>query len=271
MAIAFGGITVFSYMDTVMLTILGKNLRAVAAYQLAAPTLMLIYSLIFAAAGNFMPMVTTLWLRNEKGLLADGIGRIYEAAIALLLPGGVLMACFSDLIIRTLFRGDILNAPEAFNVLAIGSAFFFICYLNVHILCGMGLARAANTSVLAGLSANFVLNLALIPLFSIRGAAAATAVSYSIGACFSVARIRREIPVRLYPGSALAAVLVSLAVGAAALGFRHFSPFEQHPVLTALAASALLYAGALAVLEFTGSARLRELLRVALFGAPEPR
>ncbi|MBI5094334.1 MAG: oligosaccharide flippase family protein [Candidatus Hydrogenedentes bacterium] len=269
MAIAFGGITVFSYMDTVMLTLLGRDLRAVAAYQLAAPTLMLIYSLILAAVGNFMPMVTTLWHRGEKGLLADGIGRIYEAAIATLLPAGVLMACFCDVIIRTLFRGDILNAPDAFNILAVGSIFFFICYLNVHILCGMGRARAANATVVIGLAANLLLNLALIPLLSVRGAAIATVVSYAAGAYFGSRSIRGALHFTSSLRAALASALVSLGVAAVAYGIRTTGLFALHPESTACVVGPVLFLAALGLQEWLGIARLRELIRVALLGAPQ--
>jgi len=271
MAVAFGGITVFSYMDTVMLTLLSNDLRAVAAYQLAAPTLMLLYSLIFAVASNFMPMVTTLWVRGEKDLLADGIGRIYEASIALLLPGGLILACFSDVLIRALFRGDILNAPDAFNILAAGSVFFFLCYLNIHILCGLGQARVASNAIVAGLAVNFGLNLALIPLFSLRGAATATVISYAIGAGMSLVRIRQELKVTISARSVVTVLFVACAATGVATGTRSSAAFSLYPQTTALISAFLLYGLTLVVLEITGAVRLRELARVALHGAPRAR
>ncbi|MBN2309377.1 MAG: polysaccharide biosynthesis C-terminal domain-containing protein, partial [Candidatus Hydrogenedentes bacterium] len=192
LSVAYGGVLIFSHMDTVMLGLLGRDYGAVAAYQVAVPTIMIIYGLLLAVASSFMPMVTTLSHRREIPLLADGIARIYELAAVVAVPGAVLMACFSDVLMGTLWRRDVFDAPGAFNILVVGAVFYFTCYLNLQILAGMGRARLACRAIAVALGVNLVLNAVLILLFGIRGAAAATVLSHIAATAIGVAAMRRE-------------------------------------------------------------------------------
>lgn len=268
LTVAFGGALVFSQMDTVMLTAIRGDLRAVAAYQLAVPTIMIVYAIALAGVTNFMPMVTTLWNRGERELLADGIDRIHEAAAVLILPGSAVLAAFSDVLMQALFRRDILDAPAAFNILALGGVAHFLCMLNLHALAGIGLARAASTAMGTALALNLALNAALIPLLGIRGAAAATVLSHAAATALELRALRGALPLRprLLPaaGAAFAAVLVML--GCALV--RRTGLFAAYPVPMAAAAGGASYALAVGALEACGLGRLRELASVIRRGTP---
>jgi O-antigen/teichoic acid export membrane protein len=264
LSLAFGGVILFSQLDTVMISLVLRDKVAVAAYQIAVPTMMIVHALLLAGVSNFMPMVTTLWHRGERDLLGDGIGRIYEAGVVLILPGTALLACFSDVLMSGLFPRGILNAPEAFNVLAVGSVFFFICALNLHILAGIGQTRGAAWSTSVALVLNIGLNLVLIHFFGIRGAAFATVASHSLAAAIGYAWIRRSVPVHLRLATVAAAVAVSALAAGACVFLRRTGLFAEHPRLVALAAAGLLYPIMVTTLELAGMARLRELIRVVL-------
>lgn len=266
LTLAFGGVLVFSHMDTMMLTLVLGDYRAVAAYQVAIPTMMILYALLFAGSANFMPMVTTMWHRGEKDLLADGVGRIYEAAVVLILPATVLMACYSDLLMETLFRRDILNAPEAFNILAVGSVLLFTCHLNLHILAGIDRARSAGMAIAWALCANVILNLVLIRFLGIRGAALATVLSHAAATSLSFASIRKELLIRARLGSVVATLLICSCAALACAWLRHTAVFHAYPRLIALGSGAALYSMALAALELAGCSRLRELGRIIVRG-----
>ncbi|HIJ75057.1 MAG TPA: hypothetical protein HPP83_13255 [Candidatus Hydrogenedentes bacterium] len=269
MSVAFGGITLFSYMDTVMLNLIRGDHLLVAAYQIAAPTVMILYAFVMAGTINFMPIATTMWLRGERDLLADGIQRIYEAALAVVLPATVLLACFSDVLLEVLWR-NVHDAPDAFNILAVGCVFYMMCVLNVQILPGIGRPRVACTIVLTALGANLVLNLVLIHFFAIRGAAAATVLSHVIAAALGVRAIRRELKIQLRVAAIVASLFLNVIIVLLALGVRATVLYADHRFIVAVLSCALLYVLAIACLELLGVARLRELWRVIRLGRNTP-
>lgn len=264
LSLAFGGIAVFSSLDTVMITIVRGDLLEVAAFQIALPTAMIIYSLLTAAGLSFMPMARTLWVRDERELLADGISRIYEAACATVIVGGVLMAAFSDVLMRFLFGKEIMNAPEAFNVLAIAGVFYFLAYLNLHILAGIGRARAAAIVVVAALALDLVLDPPLIYFLGIQGAALASFVGYLAATILGFRAIRAELPVTMpWKTIGAASVLACICWYICHL-FRSTSVFTEDGIVPAACAGAVLLALSTLALEVTGCTRLRELARVVL-------
>lgn len=264
LSLAFGGIAVFSSLDTIMITLVRGDLLEVAAFQIALPTAMIIYSLLTAAGLTFMPMARTLWLRGEREVLADGINHIYEAAFALIIITGVLMAAFSDVLMHLLFGADIMNAPEAFNVLAIAGVFFFIAYLNLHILAGIGQARAAAVVIIIALVLDLVLDIPLIYFFGIRGAALASFVGYLVAAILSYRSIRVELPVAVPLKTAGVASLLAAVAWILCHFFRATNVFTTHGVISASAVSGALIVAVALVLEVTGCARLRELAQIIL-------
>lgn len=262
LSVASGGVLIFSQMDTVMLGMLKRDLRLTGAYQVAVPTLMIIYGLLLALGSCFMPMVTTLIHRGERAKLAEGVARVLEAAIVTLLPAGVVAACFSDVLMRALWRQEVPEALTAFNVLAVGAAFYFTSYLNLQVLGGLGKTRSACAAIAASLGVNLVLNVVLILLMGVRGAALATVCSHLAATGLTLAFIRRELPVK--PRLALLPVTagVCVAVWWGAEWVRQTPVYAEYSLAVALATGVTLYGASLVILEGTGLSRLRELARI---------
>lgn len=264
-SIAFGGLLVFSNIDTVMLGALrNNNEEAVAAYQIAAPTLMIAFSVLIALGNNFMPMVTTMAYRNEHQRLAAGITRIYETAFVAILPGAALMAVYSDIVIKALFQRDVLDAPAAFNILVIGLVFIFIAYINLHALVGLGRARAAAWAIGIALVANIILNVLLIMRFNLQGAAAATALSNAVAAALSAAALRQHLNLHIPIRALAAAALAAIALIAAGLSTRPWVLNAPYPLLNAALTAAAAYLATLLLLEAAGLCRLRQLARAMI-------
>jgi len=264
LSLAFGGIAVFSSLDTTMITIVRGDLVEVAAFQIALPTAMIIYSLLTAAGLTFMPMARMLWLRGEREVLADGINHMYEAACALIIIAGVLMAAFSDVLMHLLFGPDILNAPEAFDVLAVAGVFYFIAYLNLHILAGIGQVRAAAVVIAIALILDLVLDIPLIYFFGIRGAALASFAGYFVAAILGYRAIRAELPVNLPLKTAGAACVLAALAWVLCHLFRATSVFNTYGILSAAILGGLLFIAGAVTLELSGCSRLRELARIIL-------
>ena len=264
LSIALGGFLVFSQVDTVMLMLLDDDLNAVAAYQLAVPTLMIPYGLAIAGARSFIPMATTLWTRNEKERLADGIARLYEVIAVVLLPATLVMACFSDILIATLFRRDIMDAPAAFSILASGGAFYFCGYFNLQVLAGIGRTRGAARAVAMALAANLFLNAFLIPWLGLCGAAYATVISYAAASALTLREIHRDLEVPLRSGAILAAALACIPMALIGYGVRRTMLFLEYPLAVSIVAGLAMLLGCFFTLESTGASRLRLLAKSIL-------
>lgn len=259
LSIGFGGIVVFSSVDTTVISLVRADLSDAAAYQIALPTITILYSLMIAAGISLLPTVRTLWLRGEHALLADGVQRMYRTAIGLIAPAGVILACGSDVLMTTLFGREILNAPDAFNVLAVGGIAFFLAYINLHILAGIDQARAAGVAVVCGLVTDVALSLPLTYTFGIRGTAIAGVLGYSVVVGFSLAAIRRQLPIRI-PIRAIAGSAILILCGDAIALFlrqRGYIHVDQ-PVMSAVFGLATLGV-VVAASEIIGIIELRNL------------
>ncbi|NUM54839.1 MAG: polysaccharide biosynthesis C-terminal domain-containing protein [Candidatus Hydrogenedentes bacterium] len=256
----FGGIVVFSSVDTMIISLVRKELLDAAAYQIALPTITIMYSLMIAAGISLLPMVRTLWLRKEYALLTEGVQRIYDTAIGVMLPAGVLIASGSDVLMTTLFGKNVLNAGDAFDVLAVGGIAFFLSYINLHVLAGIDQARAAGVAVICGLVFDVALSVPLTYAFGIRGAAIAGVLGYACVMGTSLVVIRRALAIRVSIKAIMVSVLISAGCGLAAHVLRRYGLIHlDHPVTSAVS-GALLLALALAALEFIGIIHLRHLI-----------
>lgn len=261
LSIAFGGIVIFSSVDTVVIKLVRDNLADAAAYQIALPTATILYSLMIAAGLSLLPTVRTAWLRGEREALTDGVERLYRAAVGLMLPAGAVLACFSETLMVTLFGPNVLNAKDAFDVMAIGGIAFFIAYLNLHVLAGIDQPRAAGVSVISGLLLNLTVNPLLTYSFGIRGAAAAGVLGYTLTAAIGLYAIRRELRIRL----PLVSICAAAVAGAGAAGAAVFT-YSLTPLPSAI--NAALWGGlwwliAVVALELGQFIELRSLLSAA--------
>jgi len=235
------------------------NERAVASYQIAAPTLMIVYSLLLALGNNLMPMVTTMTQRGEHGALARGLSMAYENVLLIVLPGLALMAAFGDIVMTTLFGRDVLDAHLAFAILSAGVVFTFISFLNLHALTGLGQTRAAAIAVLATLAGNFILNLVLISLFNLAGAACATVLTSVICAALTGRALRETLTTEISWWRFSVAVIVAVVLGGVGYACRGWVTSYEQPLIGAIAFSAVVYATTAGALEYAGVSGIRRL------------
>ena len=262
LSVAFGGIVLFSSVDTVVISIMRKDLSDAAAYQVALPTITIFYSLMIAAGVSLLPMVRTLWLRGEHAYLVASIERLYAAAIAVMVPAGVLLVFGSDVLMSVLFGANILNASDAFNILAVGGVVFFLAYVNLHILAGIESPRAAGVAVIGGLLLDVALSLPLTYWLGIRGTAIAGVCGYGLVLGVSFEAIRRSLRVRFPVRIALAIIGIGAVIALAAWGCRIQGWIVvDRPILSAIC-GVLLFAVSLLFVDLYGLIDFRNLIRI---------
>jgi O-antigen/teichoic acid export membrane protein len=115
-------------------------------------------------------------------------------------------------------------------VLAVGSVFGTIGYINLNLLFGLGKPKLSSRITVATVTANVVLNAVLIPFYGIIGAAIATTASYLVMVWLSSQSIVRTVRMRgswTAWGKTIIAAAVFVAIIAAEKSFLALNPWLE--------------------------------------------
>lgn len=165
------------FMDTLMLGYF-CTFYEVGIYNAALPTAMLVRMPGGALVSLFIPVITELYAREKYDDLKDTYSTVIKWVLSLTFPVFLFMALFSNDIIKTLFGAEYAIGAEALVILAFGFFIGTVFGVSHHIITSFGRTKIFMSCYLTGAAANFCLNLYLIPIFGITGAAIATAASF---------------------------------------------------------------------------------------------
>ncbi len=110
---------VMGFMDTLMLGYFCSAYE-VGIYNAALPTAMLIRMPSLALASIFLPVITELYAREKYDDLRNSYSAVIKWVLALAFPAFLLMALFSNDIIKILFGAEYIIGAEALAILAFG-------------------------------------------------------------------------------------------------------------------------------------------------------
>jgi O-antigen/teichoic acid export membrane protein len=145
-------------------------------YALAVSLAQLVWIVPSATGRVLFPYAAML------GRLDGAILALRSARIALLISGAAALVGWaaSQLLVPVLFGDDFADVPSLIGVLLLGIVPFSVAKVLGNYLAGVN-ALGANVAAAAGiLVVTIILDLLLIPPLGARGAAMATAVSYSL-------------------------------------------------------------------------------------------
>jgi len=146
------------------------NLKDVALYSIAMPVSMLLRQFSKSISLILIPVSSEIYIK-DKSLLIEGIKNIHKYILITIMPIALVMAIFAPLIISIFFGDEYLGAVWTLRILAVSAIFYSIAYVNSNILLGIG-KSGLNAKIMVGLSLiALVLDLFLIPLYGIVGAA----------------------------------------------------------------------------------------------------
>ncbi|MDI6654850.1 MAG: flippase [Candidatus Hydrothermarchaeota archaeon] len=168
---------VLAYIDVILL---GFYLtpKEVGIYSAASPTSRLVLAFSTAMYATLLPSISELKaLRNYREIKKQ-IKYAYKLSLLVLIPATLLSIYFSEFIITALFQEDYTQAVRAFEILVVGTAFLGIFTLNSGIFQGLGKPKIPMRILLLAAILDVILNLALIPLYGIDGAALASTLSF---------------------------------------------------------------------------------------------
>lgn len=189
------------YADSIMLTYF-TGLVSVGLYNAAMPTSKLLVYLPRAIAGVLLPMSSELWIKNEKGILKNGMELLYKYTILIVLPLALAMFSFSGTILRVFFGGEYAVAGDAMKILSIGMVFGSIYGINASFFSGIGKPQVNSGIVYSAAAFNIIANFIFIPWIGMAGAALTTSLSYFlmmiIGLKCTKKYIGAKLPLKLW-------------------------------------------------------------------------
>lgn len=165
-------ITIYYYMDSLMLGLMGEN-KAVGWYNAAYKPIMFITVLNALLIGSAFPTIARLYKSTKDQLehFLNSYVRLIGIVAVPLAFGGIAVG---PNLMRTLFTSEFEQGILAFQILIVTVSIVLINVLYGSTLQACDKQKLYMWIVAVGAGINTLLNLILIPFFSLYGAAVAT-------------------------------------------------------------------------------------------------
>ncbi len=172
-------IFLFHQEDSFMIGIL-KNVEDVGFYNAAVPISLLLMTSVSLFSFMFFPIITQQYAKGNKENVRQLSQQTGKWVYMLSLPLFILLIIFPGVFIKILFGKEYLIASNALRFLSIGAMFANLSDVSKMLLSMKGKSKLILKDILFVLTLNTLLNLILIPLYGITGAAIATMISFII-------------------------------------------------------------------------------------------
>lgn len=207
----FTGIAGFlmTWMDTLMLGYY-KTSEVVGLYNSATPLAKLLPIFLNCAGFIYPPLATALYAQGK----VEELKRVYQVLTKWIflatLPLFTMMFLFPEATIKFFFGDKYLDASLALQILAFGFMFHVLLGLNGWSLIVIKESNFVMYSTLISAVVNVVLNIILIPVYGIEGAAVATVISYFIMNIFNSLRLYQKVKVNPFSLNYIKILILSI-------------------------------------------------------------
>ncbi len=211
------------------------------------------------------PLFAQFSAKQESHYIKSGVTLLYNYLFIGMLPLALALFSFPELVITLLFGVDYLPATTALRILSFSALFFSLASFNTTLLSATGYAK--KTAFFAFLTAvlNFILNLALIPLFGFVGASIATTASFFFLLIFTLREISTmhsiKLPIKDWTLNFIVTGFVIFIIWAIKAALE-LNPWLELAIIGILAA--IIYASLLILLKVLNIKELRELIFTVL-------
>lgn len=151
-----------------------KDASAAGIYNVAWPTANLMYFLPSALMTLFLPVLTGVYSKGNKKVFNS----VYKTVTKWIFLGNVLLLAafilFSKEILRFLFGKDYVVGSDSLLILGIGYFIVFLLITSENVLMALKKTKLIFMNSTIECSLNLIINLILIPLYGVLGAAIAT-------------------------------------------------------------------------------------------------
>lgn len=170
---------IMGWMDTLMLGYLSLSID-VGIYNVALQIAHLITIIPSTFAAIFFPVMSELYARNKIEDFRRTFSVVSKWILASILPVFLFLFLFPNQIIKILFGIEYGGGASALSTLTFAFMIGAVLSLNASILQTYGRTKILLAISCVTAAANFLLNLLLIPIYGVDGAAIATGFSFSL-------------------------------------------------------------------------------------------
>lgn len=157
-----------------------KGALEVGLYNAAVPLafLLILFPQLFMR--RFFPLATREFSRRNYAVIKEISKQTEKWIIIVNIPIFLMMIIFPGAIINVFFGADYLLAENALRFLSIGLLFYSTSIISHNLISMIGKTKLILMNILFASILNLILNIILVPLFGISGAAVATMISYIV-------------------------------------------------------------------------------------------
>lgn len=195
MALTLVSNKIIGYVDILMLTYF-RTLSEVGIYNVVLPTSQMLMTAGISVGAVLFPMASEFLSKGKLSEFANGLKIIYKYVFILIVPLGLLLFSFSEIILNIFFGEFYTQGILAMQILLVGTIFYTVGAININVLNGINKPGTVTLIVFIGMIVNVGLNLFIIPLYGINGAALATTVSYVLIFAISSVKVSKLLNLR---------------------------------------------------------------------------
>ncbi|MGZ2369844.1 flippase [Ancylomarina sp. YFZ004] len=173
-----------------------------------------------AAFGNVIfPRIVPLLKLNHFSYVKKHLGGFMYILMLVMLPIMILLMVFATPLIELTFGSAFLNGSIVLVIISGGLVFHSFNNILGRILYAVNQEKYQLKISVVAMLANVLLNLILIPKYSIIGASISTIISFAISFLFHYLKVRKEIGLRMILNSSQRLKIVLISVGLASLAY----------------------------------------------------
>ena len=205
---------VMSWIDTLMIGYFLTSYN-VGIYRASLTTASLLLIVPSSFISIFYPVITELFSQTKMTELKEINTTVTKWILLFVFPLGLLMILFSKQILYILYGTEYMAGGVSLVILSFTYLIISVFRPTSHIIWAVGRTKLVMVNTLVGATIDVALNLWLIPIYGINGAAIATAISIAIVdmlAFVEVYGIIRSHPFRLNQIKIILSSFISLFV-----------------------------------------------------------
>jgi len=221
-----GGYMVFSYADVILIGYFLNNAE-VGVYRV-------MFQFATLAAFAAIAIRTTLWPKvsrwgkiNESKLIEESLSHAFSYSLVLAIPvliGGILLG---DKLLYYFYGSEFTHGYPVLVVLLCMQVVNVFQFLFTAYLSALNHQKEAFKVTAVAASLNIILNIILIPIIGITGAAIATLATMTLNALLAWRVLSRIMTIRLEYRSILNIIIASAAMGMLVGGYRLVMPLSN--------------------------------------------
>ncbi len=193
-----------------------EAIAQVGNYHASAIVPMLLVSIANLLVGAMTPHLSHDWESGRREAVSDQLNLTLKLAPLAMLAAGVAVLAMNPLLFSVVFEGRYSSGQSVAPwTLATCVWFGLLLIAQTYVWCAEKSRRAA-APLAAGLGANIVLNLLLLPTYGLMGAVIATALATLLALSIQL-WVNHQVGMRLSPGVVLLALTPFALVGGVAI------------------------------------------------------